>query len=143
MPRLAERFRTRWGYAVVAGFAGFLTAAVTILVFHFNSTLLMQPTYFLYGLMGVPAAMVCWPASSPRSTRRMIAAGVLTVLSAFLLLGLLLAIIEIVRRSDDSQLLHEFAELPMDILGVAILASIITLGIPYLIGAVISVLFAD
>lgn len=143
MPRLPERYKTRWGYSVMAGFIGFLTAAMTILVFHFNATLLMQPTYFLYGLMGIPAAMLCWPSASPRSAKRMIASGVLTVLAAFLLLGFVLAIIEVVMRSDDSPILNELAGLPLDIIGVAVLASIVTLGLPYIVGAVISVLFAD
>jgi len=143
MPRLPERYITRWIYAAVAGFAGLGTATLTILAFHFDSTLPMSVTDVSYGLMGVPAALLCWPSKPRRTVKRMIFAGLLTVLTSFLLLGLLLAVNEIFMRSDNTPLLRELAELPLDMAAFAVLVSIITLGIPYVIGAFTSVLFAE
>ena len=143
MPRLPERYRTRWAYAAVAGFAGLLTATLTVLFFHYSSTLPMLVTDVSYGFIGAPAALLCWPSKTRRTVKRMVFAGLLTVLTSFLLLGFLLAVNEIIMRSDNTPLLRELAVLPLEMAALALLVSVITLGIPYLVGAVASVLFVE
>jgi len=79
------------------------------------------------------AGLICWPNENLRTKGRMFWAGVLTVFVAFILVGLLIAIIG--ETSNPLQWLSLA-------FGFLILGSLFTLGAPYLIGGLISLLFA-
>lgn len=102
---------------------------------------ILGPSFF--GLAAAPAAMLTWPRKSYRSAWRMALAGSLTVLLGFIVIGFVMGL---------AMLLSEFGADPLSeqLLGVmgltavvVMFGSILTLGIPYFIGALLSVLFAE
>ena len=93
-------------------------------------------------LMALPAAIMatyCWPTNEIRTEKRMALAGVLTVFYAFVLTTFLQGLFSVLHPKGGVQ----FFEFILSTIGIIVLGSIMTLGIPYILGAFISQLFVS
>lgn len=145
--RLPVRYRTRWVYALLSGVVGLLFC----LLFFGALEGFQKPNPdvskwlipSLFGLSAAPAAALAWPRRSPRSKLRMFAAGCLTVLLGFIVIGLGFGLLTLLEPSDEvwssTRLLMIVPVTGM----VIMIGSMITLGMPYLLGGVFSLLFTD
>lgn len=97
----------------------------------------MDSFFELVGLIGVPAAlsaMICWPFRTKRTTGRMVLAGVFTVVFAFVLMAFAITLFQ------DGL---DFSLFMSSLVLWVMLGSIFTLGVPYLLGIFLSLLFID
>ena len=140
--RLNERFQNRWSYSAVAGLSGLIFAGLFFAaVSEFDISLSDFVKSTLFGFGAVPAAFLCWPYKTRRSTGRMILAGILTVLTALLFLSWVIGAAVLVESQITlKELLSAFVFLPVMTI---FFASIVTLGIPYIIGILLSLPFRE
>ena len=95
------------------------------------------------GLGAALAAWLCWPRNTRRNRWRMVLAGIATVALAFVFVGFGLGVVALLdewRRSGD---VPDLRIVPGMIGATFALGSVMTLGLPYLVGALASLPFAD
>jgi hypothetical protein len=142
MPRVPSRYRTRWVYAGTATILGVLFAALFFIAMNrpinFERDVIFLLKTSLFGLCALPASFIAWPRHSPRGGGRMVVAGLLTVFMSFVFLGVVFGVIDLLAGRGGWE---SFVRL--NVLLVVVLGSIVTLGIPYMIGAFVSVMFSD
>jgi hypothetical protein len=145
MKRLPRRYKTRWVYAAVSGFSGVLFSILFVMGIRlFSDDFIVSAgpiAMSLLGLIAAPAAAMTWPKNAPRSVARMSVAGILTVFLAFVMIGSVLVIIDIFVDGLNSLITLESV---FPLLAIIVLfGSVMSLGIPYLVGALLSVPFSD
>lgn len=143
-----SRVRNAYGYAIIAGCVAYV---FFLLFFYFigitdslapdtnvNPKLFKQATI---ALVAIPAAFVCWPRRRPSTIWRMSFAGVATVALSFYFIGLVMGLSNPSELNFTVKGLFEvFVSLPAMVL---IMGSLLTLGIPYILGVFVSILFAE
>lgn len=92
----------------------------------------------MFGLCAFPGAFLAWPCRGPRGSGRMVFVGLLAVFMSFIFLGVATGVIDLLAGRGG---LESFVR--WNVLGVVVMGSIITFGIPYIIGALVSAMFAD
>lgn len=137
----AHSNRARWIFATAASLSGTTAACLFFAAQYFDSNFLLVPEDLLYGFSAAISAFfagaLAWPPKPCRSKWRMALAGIFTVALAFILMGFILTGIMVFVDHDDIKLIFIMPFLFL------LFGSIYTLGIPYLIGILVSLLFAN
>jgi len=96
-------------------------------------------SYLLYSVVAALCALLCWPARTRRTRARMALAGMLTVLCVFAIIATIFVILNMSDARGSTTLLESASFFAL----VIALGSISTLGIPYLIAALLSQKFVE
>jgi uncharacterized BrkB/YihY/UPF0761 family membrane protein len=132
------------GRLAYAGLASTTAFAFSMLFLFAQAMLSSVPIViesFLYALLatfcGFIAAHLSWPKNERRSKWRMIFAGILTVALSFLFMGFLLGLFVALINNRG------FSVIFVTPFFFLFFGSLLTFGLPYLIGALLSLLFAN